>query len=715
MLYRFENLEKSYGPHDVLKGATWQHNPGEKVALVGRNGAGKTTLFRLLLKQEEADRGQILRASGLSIGHVGQHLDAEAGMSLFDYVETAFADVLAIERKMRAIEHDLADVDRPDHDRLLEKYAELQHDYEHADGYTLHAEVERVLTGVGFVKGEFDRPIAEFSGGQQNRAMLARVLLTKVDLLLLDEPTNHLDLAGIEFLEEFLQSFKGSYLLISHDRTFLNRTVGKIVELAHGKLVEYHGNYERFVAQRAERMEKMAVDYERQQEHIERTQDFIRRNIAGQKTKQAKSRRKELARLDELERPESDETLAKFRLEAGPRSGAIALTADRVTAGYPSPAASPHPLPAGEGGPQVAPPNPLPAGGRGPQVAPPHPLPAGEGGPQVAPPHPLPAGEGGPQGRVRAIVNMLTMVIRRGERYAIIGPNGSGKSTLLKTFAGRLQPLEGTVAYGHNVHVGYYDQTLGDLNPKGSVIDEIWNLDTTQTEEQARSYLAQFSFFDDDVFKKTRDLSGGEKGRLALAKIMFTGGNLMLLDEPTNHLDVYTREALEEALERFTGALVVVSHDRYFIDRVAENVIVVDDGAAEIFPGNYSDHVERVKAGIPVPRPATMPQPSPPAPLPAGEGGRRPGEGASAEKKKRDKRLKKIDEELADLESRIAAAERERERNDLLLCSEEIYRDGDRTRKIQSQNADLKAMIELLMRKWEALEKEREEVAPVSS
>src|SRR5881392_127421 len=288
MLYRFENIEKSYGPHDILKSVTWQHNPGEKVALVGRNGAGKTTLFKLLLKQEEPDRGQIVRASGLSIGHVGQHLDAEPGMSLFDYVETAFAEVLAIERKMRAIEHDLSDPSK-DHDKLLEKYAQLQHEYEYADGYTLHAEVERVLSGVGFVKGDWERPIAEFSGGQQNRAMLARVLLTKVDLLLLDEPTNHLDLAGIEFLEEFLQSFKGSYLLISHDRTFLNRTIEKIVELAHGKLIEYHGNYERFLQLREERMEKMAIDYERQQDLIERTQDFIRRNIAGQKTKQAKS------------------------------------------------------------------------------------------------------------------------------------------------------------------------------------------------------------------------------------------------------------------------------------------------------------------------------------------------------------------------------------------------------------------------------------------
>src|SRR5437764_3411792 len=252
MLYRFENIEKSYGPHDVLRDVTWQHNPGEHVGLVGRNGAGKTTLFRLLLKQEEPDHGQIIRSTALSIGHVGQHLDAEPGMSLFDYVETAFANVLTIERKMRTIEHDLADASRPDHERLLEKYAELQHDFEHADGYTLHAEVERVLTGVGFVKGDWERPIAEFSGGQQNRAMLARVLLTKVDLLLLDEPTNHLDLDGIEFLEEFLQSFTGSFLLISHDRTFLNRTVAKLVEHAHGKLLEYNGNYERFLQLRQE-------------------------------------------------------------------------------------------------------------------------------------------------------------------------------------------------------------------------------------------------------------------------------------------------------------------------------------------------------------------------------------------------------------------------------------------------------------------------------
>ncbi|HEY8713128.1 MAG TPA: ATP-binding cassette domain-containing protein, partial [Thermoanaerobaculia bacterium] len=362
--------------------------------------------------------------------------------------------------------------------------------------------------------------------------------------------------------------------------------------------------------------------------------DFIRRNIAGQKTKQAKSRRKMLNRIDEVERPETDETFANFKLDAGPRSGAVALTSDRVSAGY---------------------------------------------------------GD-------KSVVDNFTLTVRRGERYAIMGPNGSGKSTLLKTFAGRLPPLAGTITYGHNVQVGYYDQTLGDLDLKGKVIDEVWNLDHSQTELQVRSYLAQFSFFEDDVFKKTRDLSGGERGRLALAKIMYRGGNVMLLDEPTNHLDVYTREALEEALEVFTGALIVVSHDRYFIDRVAENIILVEDGAGEVYAGNYSDLVERMKADTAVPKPS----PAPPAQPSPASGRRRSEAGVRA------KRVKKIGEEMSQLETRIAAAEGERQRNDLLLCSEEIYRDGERMKKIQAQNGDLKAMIDLLYRKWEELAREKE-------
>ncbi|MGH9456933.1 MAG: ABC-F family ATP-binding cassette domain-containing protein [Thermoanaerobaculia bacterium] len=622
MLYRFENVRKSYGPHDVLRDVTWQHNPGDRVGLVGRNGAGKTTLFRILLGTEEPDGGAIYRASGLRIGHLAQHLDADRSVSLFDFVLSAFREVLALEQKMRDLEHRLADPGEPDHDALLEKYADLQHEYEHLDGYTIHSDVERVLTGVGFAKEDWERPIQQFSGGQQNRAMLARMLLSKVDVLLLDEPTNHLDLKGIEFLEEFLATYKGSYLLISHDRWFLNRTVDKIVELAHGELTEYHGNYDRFLRLRAERIEQMQTLYTRQQEHIERTQEFIRRNIAGQKTKQAQSRRKMLDKLERVERPETDETLAKFRLDAGPRSGAIALVAEKLAASWDD----------------------------------------------------------------TPVVEDVDLTIRRGERYAIMGPNGSGKSTLLKTLAGRLMPLAGELRYGHGVQAAYYDQTLGDLRPTARVLDEIWDLDHSQTEEQVRSYLARFSFFEDDIEKKISALSGGEKGRLALAKIMYVGGNLLLLDEPTNHLDVYTREALEQAIEGFTGALVVVSHDRYFIDRVAEHIIAVEDGGIEVHVGNYSQVVQRLKeeaaAAI---APAEKPKKAPPP--------------EKKPKPKSDRRAEAIQQRIAEAEAEIAA-------NDAELCREEVWKDGERVRNLQARNQQLRTEIESLYAEWAVLEQE---------
>jgi ATP-binding cassette subfamily F protein 3 len=653
MLYRLDDIHKSYGPHDVLAGATWQHNPGERVGLVGRNGAGKTTLFRLLLGLEEADRGTITKANGVTFGHLGQHMTSDPSTPLFDFVLSAFEKVLRLEAKMRDIEHRLADTTGTEHDRILAKYAELQHEYEHENGYTVHAEVERVLMGVGFAKEDWPRPIGEMSGGQQNRAMLARLLLSNADVLLLDEPTNHLDLNGIEFLEEFLSSFKGSFLLISHDRTFLNRTVDRIVELAHGELIVYHGNYDKFVSQRAERMERMKVEYERQQEMIEKTEDFIRRNIAGQKTKQAQSRRKMLDKLDEFERPEHDETLAKFRLDAGPRSTAIALTVEKLDAGYPG----------------------------------------------------------------RAIVRGFSAVMRRSERYAIMGPNGSGKSTLLKTLAGRLAPLAGDVRLGANVQIGYYDQSLGDLTPSKQVIDEVWDLDHGQSEESVRSYLARFSFFGDDVYKKVGALSGGEKGRLALAKIMHAGGNVLLLDEPTNHLDVYTREALEEAIEQFSGTLVVVSHDRYFVDRVAQQIIAVEDGEAEIFQGNYTEVRRRIAeqeaaAAAPPPQPAKAAKAAPatkaantaPAQqLPKAQVDRQ-------EQRVRDRHARKLDEEIAQIEKLIANLESEKEKHDLALCSEEVYRDGEKTRTVQAELAEIRKQLDALYTRWDRVAAERGEV-----
>jgi ATP-binding cassette subfamily F protein 3 len=345
-----------------------------------------------------------------------------------------------------------------------------------------------------------------------------------------------------------------------------------------------------------------------------------------------------LDKLDELERPEADETLAKFRLDAGPRSTAIALTAEKLEAGYPG----------------------------------------------------------------RPIVRGFSTVMRRSERYAIMGPNGSGKSTLLKTLAGRLEPLSGDVRLGANVRIGYYDQSLGDLTPTKQVLDEVWDLDHGQTEEEVRNYLARFSFFGDDVFKKVAALSGGEKGRLALAKIMHAGGNVLLLDEPTNHLDVYTREALEEALEQFSGALVVVSHDRYFVDRVAQHIILVDDGDAEIHLGNYSEvrarfAAEEAAAQAGPPKTAK----TPPAPTsPKAQTDRQ-------EQRVRDRRTRKLDQEIAEVEALISGLESDKERHDLALCSEEVWKDGEKTRAVQTEIAEIKRQLETLYTRWDRLSVER--------
>lgn len=637
MLYRLENVSKSYGPHEILQDVTWQHNPGEKIGLVGRNGAGKTTLFRLIAGQDEPDHGRIIRLSGLRIGYLRQHLEAPPETTLFNYVLGAFERVLEIERQMRELEHDLAEAADRDHGKLLDRYAALQHDYEHADGYTIHSEVERVLTGIGFDdSADWERPIGQFSGGQQNRAMLARLLLSPVDVLFLDEPTNHLDLAGIEFLEQFLAEFKGSFVLISHDRTFLNRTVNEIVELAHGVLTVYPGNYERFLELRSARLEQMEGEWERQQEMIERTEDFIRRNLAGQKTKQAQSRRKMLDKVERVNRPQTDETFARFDLDAGPRSASVALVAEGLMAGY-------------------------------------------DGEPIVGP---------------------LDLQIRRGERYAIVGPNGSGKSTLLKTLAGRLEPVDGELRYGSNIQVGYYDQTLGDLRPSVRVLDEIWDIDHSKSEEQIRDYLARFSFSGDDVFKKVESLSGGERGRLALAKIMYVGGNLLLLDEPTNHLDVYTREALEGALERFTGVLVVVSHDRYFVDRIVDRIIKVDDGSAELHFGNYTQVIERLEKQIEPPAAE-----APPAPVVKGQ--------VSSEldrrrQKDRDRELRRIEQRIGAIEADIARLEKECEKNEMLLCNPDVYENGDRVKAIQDENRKHRSELDRLYREWDELSAARE-------
>jgi ATP-binding cassette, subfamily F, member 3 len=549
VLYRFDRVRKSYGPKEVLRDVIWQHNPGEKVGLVGRNGAGKTTLLRLALGREEPDAGEVVRANAVRISTVEQALEADLSETLHDYVAGAFAHLHSVEAEMRRLEHAMADgLDNP---ALHDRYDALTHRFENEGGYDMVAEVDKALSGLGFEKGDFARPLGELSGGQKNRAMLARAILSSPDVLLLDEPTNHLDFQAVEFLEEYLARSRSAYLVVTHDRRFLDRVADEIVDLENGRLSAYSGGYTSYRRQKAERVLSATRAFEKQQEFIAKEKEYIRRNIAGVNSRQAKGRRTRLARVDRLERPVEDATSVGFRFDTARIGGRTFLRAKNLDAGY-------------------------------------------------APGTP--------------IVRGASFELLRGERLALLGENGTGKTTLLKTLAGRLAPLAGTVEPGHDVSIGYYDQELSDLDPRRRVIDAVWDEHPGETEEAMRSYLARFAFRGDEVFAPISGLSGGEKGRLTLAVVMRQRHNLLLLDEPTNHLDLDSREELEESLDDFPGSIVFVSHDRAFIDRLATRVLDLRGGRTMLLDGNYTDTADAraERRRRPEAEAKTVPGPRPP-------------------------------------------------------------------------------------------------------
>ncbi|HSE64806.1 MAG TPA: ABC-F family ATP-binding cassette domain-containing protein [Thermoanaerobaculia bacterium] len=593
MLYRFDSVRKSYGPKEVLREVTWQHNPGEKVGLVGRNGAGKTTLLRLVLGREEPDAGKVVHANAVRIATVEQALEADLGESLHDYTAAAFAELHRIEAEMRRIEHAMAD--GQDTAALHDRYDALSHRFENEGGYDMVAEVDKALSGLGFDKADFGRRMGELSGGQKNRAMLARAILSSPDVLLLDEPTNHLDFQAVEFLEDYLARSRRAYLVVTHDRRFLDRVANEIIDLENGRLTAYSGGYSAYRRQKAERILTATRAFEKQQEFIEKEKDYIRRNIAGQNSRQAKGRRTKLERVERLERPVEDGTSVGFRFDAARIGGRTFLRAKEVDAGY-------------------------------------------------APGSP--------------IVRGVSFELLRGERMALLGENGTGKTTLLKTLAGRLASLAGTVTPGHDVSIGYYDQELSDLDPKRRAIDAVWDQHPDETEEEMRSYLARFAFRGDEVFAPIAGLSGGEKGRLTLAVVMRQRHNLLLLDEPTNHLDLDSREALEESLDEFPGSIVFVSHDRAFIDRLATRVLDIRSGRPMLLDGNYSDTADaraerRRRPEVEAARPVAVEAPRSPQPRSA----KRAQPTQDREAARRRRRIEALEEKIAEEEREIEAIE----------------------------------------------------------
>src|SRR6266536_1877917 len=527
MLFRLSDIYKSYGSQDVLRGVSLQVNPGEHVGLVGRNGSGKTTIFRLINNEEQPDRGDVIRARGIRLGLLAQHIHFEAGSTVHESALAAFGHLQQIEHEMHELEHRMGEA-VANLDQILERYSNLQHQFEREGGFEYTAKAEAILQGLGFDRSTWTLETEKLSGGQQNRLGLVRLLLAEPDILLLDEPTNHLDVGAVEWLEEFLQSYDSAYVVISHDRYFLDRACRRIIELESGRASSYSGNYSAYLVEREERREAQQRAYENQRQLIEKTEEFIRRNLAGQKTKQAKSRRTMLAKLERVEAVKAYRSSCDFRLQSIERTGNHVLTVDEVTIGYPE----------------------------------------------------------------KVLVRDISFILRRGECLGIIGPNGSGKTTFLRTILKKILPLSGEIRWGTKVQIGYYAQQLDDLDDRNEIIMELRRVAASNaTAGELRSFLAKFLFTGDDVYKQVGDLSGGEKGRLALAKLIYSSVNVLVLDEPTNHLDIPSREALEEALDAYEGTIVTISHDRYFLDRVATQILALDDKQNAVhYNGDYTEY-----------------------------------------------------------------------------------------------------------------------------
>ena len=630
------NLAKEFGPDEIFSGVNVDIPHKARIALAGPNGAGKTTLLNLLIGADTPSEGAVSRAKGLRIGFLPQRPELHGGHTLWEEMLTAFNDLRRMEAELAQLEQALGDADHA----LLHKYGNLQHRFEEAGGYIYETRIKMVLQGLSFTPDEYDRPLSKLSGGQKTRALLGRLLLESPDLLVLDEPTNHLDIEAVEWLEHFLKDFAGAVLVVSHDRYFLDAVATVIWELDFGTLETYRGNYSHYVRQRDERHERLLKEYEAQQEFIAKEEEFIRRNIAGQNTKQAQGRRTRLERLKRdrlIRRPRKRQNI-HIRMGETQRSGDQVLMTKNLAVGY---ADADEPL-----------------------------------------------------------FHAPDITLYRGEVAALIGPNGAGKSTFLKTILGELAPLSGEVKIGAAVKIGYFAQAHERLNPRNSILDEILSVKPMPT-SQARNYLAQYLFQEDDVFRPIETLSGGERGRVALAKLALEGANFLLLDEPTNHLDIASQEILEAVLDDFPGTILLVSHDRYLIDALATQIWAVSPGRLDVFKGTYKEYVaaKTVETPIPDPSPASRGREKArangaPSPLTgrAGEGLRKHGLNA----RQLQQRIAEVEQRIHELETQVA---------DLTDAISRASANGNaaRVRELGAAYAQAEADLQAALTEWERL------------
>lgn len=534
ILLQANQIARLFGDEVLFENMQLEVQDRSRIALVGRNGAGKSTLLKILAGIEEPDKGTISKTKDLTMGYLDQHTGLESTKTIWEEMLTVFEPIQKMEKRLRQLENQIADeqiqADEKRYQQVLVEYDRLQHEFNDLNGYGYESEIKSVLHGFRFEEDYLDHLISNLSGGQKTRLALAKLLLEKPDLLILDEPTNHLDIETLSWLENYLKNYRGALLMVSHDRYFLDKIVEEVYEISRRKMSHYKGNYSRYLDQKAERLEREWKEYEKQQVEISKLEDFVARNLVrASTTKRAQSRRKQLEKMDRIERPQGDEKSAHFLFGIERQSGREVLEVEEAAVGY----------------------------------------------------------------NQTVLCEPIDFQIRKQEAIALVGPNGVGKSTLLKSIIGDIPFVKGKSKVGHHVSIGYYDQEQANLNSQQSVLEELWSEHRTTSEKDIRTVLGSFLFSGEDVKKTIPLLSGGEKARVALAKLSMNRDNFLILDEPTNHLDIDSKEVLENALIDYEGTLLFVSHDRYFINRIATSVLELSETGGKLYHGNYDYYLEK--------------------------------------------------------------------------------------------------------------------------
>lgn len=536
ILLQVQQISKFFGAEVILDNIKLEVKTGDRIALVGRNGAGKSTLLKIIAGKMSYDGGTISKPKSVEIGYLAQNTGLESSKTIWDEMLSVFDSLRKMEADLRKMELRLGEPelynDPEKYQALMTDYDTLQHTFKESGGYTYEAEIRSVLNGLRFYPEDYEVEIASLSGGQKTRLALAKLLLAKQDILVLDEPTNHLDIETLAWLETYLQNYHGSLLIVSHDRYFLDKVVNQVYEISRTKIDHYKGNYSSFVNQKQAKLEQMWKEFDKQQKQIAKLEDFVARNIVrASTTKRAQSRRKQLEKMDVLGRPQGDEKAAHFGFQFEKQTGKDVLMVDQLSIGY---------------------------------------------------------------AKDKRIASNLTFEMKRQDSLALVGPNGIGKSTLLKTLIRDIPALSGEFHFGAGVKIGYYDQEQAKLTSNKTVLMELWDDYPELNEVNVRTTLGNFLFSDDDVLKNVQSLSGGEKARLALAKLTLLEANVLILDEPTNHLDIESKEVLEAALIDFEGTILFVSHDRYFINRIASKIVELAPEKATVFLGDYDYYQEKL-------------------------------------------------------------------------------------------------------------------------